>query len=152
MRAPETLANTPGLGELLWQWFRTVICLAVFAAPTLIYYGYTKQTDTVFWALLACGLFFFPMCLLAVVLFDSFSGLNPILLIGSIFSTFLPYFAMIVVFGSAVFLFIEKAPDTGNSPVPAFVLQCVRIYLVLVVAHLLGWFFHRYEQELNWEV
>jgi hypothetical protein len=118
----------------------------------LIYYIYTRQTDTVFWALLACGLFFFPMGLLAVVLFDSFSGLNPILLIGSILSTFLPYFAMIVVFGSAVFLFIEKVPDTGNSLVLAFVSQCVGLYLAIVVAHLLGWFFHHFEQELNWEV
>lgn len=152
VRAPETLASTPGLLDLLWQWFRTVICLAVFALPMLIYYKYTKQTDTVFWALLAFGVFFLPMGLLSVVMFDSLRGLNPIMLIGSIFSTFLPYGAMIVAFGLAGFLIAEKAPDTKGSTILPFILQSVIVYLIVVVAHLLGWFYHRYEQQLNWDV
>ena len=152
VRAPETFANTPGLGELLWKWFRTVICLAVFAAPTLIYYGHTRQTDTVFWALLACGLYFFPMGLLAVVLFDSLSGLNPILLIGSIFSTFLPYSVMILTFIIMGFVIVEKTPNPWASPLAFFTTWCVGVYLLMIVAHLLGWFCHRYKQELNWEV
>ena len=152
VRAPETLASTPGLGELLWQWLRTVICLTVFAVPIIIYYEYTKQTDTVFWALLAFGLFFLPMGLLSVVMFDSLRGLNPIMLIGSIFSTFLPYCAMIAAFGMAAFLIAEKAPDTQGSFVLSFIVQSVSVYLTLVVAHLLGWFYHRYEQQLNWDV
>jgi DNA-directed RNA polymerase subunit RPC12/RpoP len=152
IRAPETLGNTPGLGDLLWQWLRTIGCLVVFAAPTLIYYSHTRQTDAVFWALLAVGVFAFPMALLAVVMFDSFAGLNPALLIGSVFSTFLPYCAMIAVFALAVFLIIETGPNARGSAILSFIIRCAGLYLALVVAHLLGWFYHRYEQNLNWDV
>ena len=152
LRAPETLAYTPGLGEMLWQGLRILGCLLVFFAPMLIYYQRTRQPDTVFWALLGYAVFFFPMGLLAVVMFDSLRGLNPILLIGSIFNTFLPYCAMVLVFVSAGFLIVQERPNTRGSAVLVFIVYCVGIYLALVVAHLLGWFYHRYEQELNWEV
>ncbi len=152
VRAPETLAYTPGLGDMLWQWLRILGCLLVFFAPMLIYYRHTKQTDTVFWALLGYAVFFFPMGLLAVVMFDSLRGLSPILLIGSIFNTFLPYCAMVLAFVSAGFLIVQERPNTRGSPVLSFIVYCTGIYLAMVVAHLLGWFYHRYEQELKWEV
>jgi len=85
-------------------------------------------------------------------MFDSLRGLNPILLIGSIFNTFLPYCAMVLVFVSAAFLIVQERPNTRGSDVLAFIVYCVGIYLAMVVAHLLGWFYNRYEQELNWEV
>ncbi len=152
LRAPETLAYTPGLGDMLWQWLRILGCLLIFFAPMLIYYQRAKQPDIVFWALLGYAVFFFPMALLAVVMFDSMRGLNPILLIGSIFNTFLPYCAMVLVFASAGFLIVQERPNTRGSTVLTFIVYCVGIYLAMVVAHLLGWFYHRYEQELNWEV
>lgn len=152
VRAPETIANTPGLGEMFWQWLRTICCLLVFVAPVSIYYQYTRQTDTVFLILLVYAIFFFPMALLAVVMFDSLSGLNPILLIGSILSTFLPYCAMIAVFVTGGFLVVHNVPETDNSPVLRFILRCVNVYLLIVVAHLLGWFYWRYEDKLNWDV
>lgn len=152
VRAPETIANTPGLGEMFWQWLRTICCLFVFVAPMLIYYQYTNQTDTIFWALLAYAIIFFPMALLAVVMFDSLSGLNPILLIGSILSTFLPYCAMIAAFVTAGLLIAHSVPETDGSPVLRFIFRCVNVYLLIVVAHLLGWFYWRYEDKLNWEV
>ncbi len=152
IRAPETVGATPGLGDLLWQCLRTIGCLAVFAAPTLIYYGHARQIDSVFWALLAVGVFAFPMALLAVVMFDSFSGLNPILLVSSIFSTFLPYCAMIAVFVPVVFLTVKESLATQGSAILSFIINCVRIYLALIVAHVLGWFYHRYKEKLNWEV
>ena len=152
IRAPETLGNAPGVGDMFWQMLRIVGCYIVFAGPPGLYYLNTHRTDTIFWSLLAYAVFFFPMGLLTVVMFDSLRGLNPIVLIGSIFSTCLPYFAMIVVFVSVFLLILEKMPDTQGSPVLAFIVQCVGIYMAIVVAHLLGWFYHRYEQELNWEV
>ena len=152
IRAPETLANTPGLSDLLWQFLRTIGPLAVFAAPTLIYYGYARQTDTVFWALLAFGVFVFPMALLAVVMFDSFAGLNPILIASSLLSTFLPYCAMTAMFVPVVFLIVKESLATLGSPILPFIIKCIRIYLALIVAHVLGWFYHRYKEKLNWDV
>ncbi|MHC4618779.1 MAG: TFIIB-type zinc ribbon-containing protein [Planctomycetota bacterium] len=152
LRAPDVLTNSPGLGDMFWQTLRAVGCLAFFFAPMGIYYLYTKRTDAAFQVLLACAAFFLPMGLLAVIMFDSFSGLNPVLLIGSIFSTFFPYCAMVSVFFVACFLGREWTPDTQQSPLLAFLLVCAYIYLIIVATHILGWFYHRYQERLNWEV
>lgn len=152
LRAPDVLVNAPSLGDMFWQTLRIVGCLAFFCAPALIYYGYTREIDAIFWALAAYAAFFFPMGLLAVVMFDSFTVLNPILFIGSIFSTFLPYCAMVLVFVLAGFLITEKIPDLRWSPALAFIFRCVGIYLAMVVAHVLGWFYHRYQDKLNWGI
>jgi hypothetical protein len=96
--------------------------------------------------------FLLPMSLLAIVMFDSLQGLNPIILIGSIISTFLPYCVLVAVFLSAGILVVRNMPDTYGSYILIFIVSCIRLYIIMVGAHLLGWFYHRYEQELNWDV
>ncbi|MHC4622318.1 MAG: hypothetical protein ACYS4W_00270 [Planctomycetota bacterium] len=152
IRAPDVLANAPSLGDMFFQTLRIAGTLAFFAAPMAVYYLRTESTDTVFQVLLAYAVFFFPMGLLAVIMFDSFSGLNPILLIPSIFSTFFPYCAMVLVFFWACFLIREYAPDAESSFILSLLLYCANIYLTMVAAHILGWFYHRYHEKLNWEV
>lgn len=152
IRAPETIGNAPGLGDLFWQMLIIAGCYIVFVGPVGIYFLYTKRTDVIYWSLLAYAVLFLPMGLLAVVMFDSFSGLNPIIIIGSISSTLLPYCVMIVVFILSGYLIAVKMPETDGSPVLAFVFQCISIYMLLVMAHLLGRFYWRYEDKLNWEV
>ncbi len=152
VRAPETFAKTPGLWELLWLFLRTLIGIVFIAAPGLGYYLSVRQTDTIFWVLFSCGAIFLPMGLLALVMFDSLSGLNPILLIGSIRSTFLPYSAMILVFLLAGFFIITIVQDMDFTLIQKFVIHCVVMYLLMVTAHLLGWFYDRYRQQLSWDV
>jgi DNA-directed RNA polymerase subunit RPC12/RpoP len=152
-RAPETIGHNPGFGEMLGQAIMTIGCFLFFLVPAFLYHLKTGQTDTIFCRLPAlAALFFFPMSLLAVVTFDSFKGLNPIVLIGSILSTFLPYCAMIMVLVWAGFFIIKKAPALQELTGSAFILWCLGIYLAMVAAHLLGWFYHRYERQLNWDV
>ena len=152
-RAPETIGHNPGFGEMLGQAIKTIGCFLFFLGPACIYHLKSGGTDAIFHRLPAyVALFFFPMSLLAVVMFDSFKGLNPIVLIGSIISTFLPYCAMIMVFVWAGFFIIEKGPDLLGLTGSAFIFWCFGIYLAMVAAHLLGWFFHRYERQLNWDV
>jgi hypothetical protein len=74
------------------------------------------------------------------------------MLIRSVIGTFLPYCAMVMVLVWAVFFIIEKLPDPQESIGLTFILWCLGIYLAMVVAHLLGWFYHRYESLLNWDV
>ena len=152
VRAPETFAKTPGIGEMLWLFLRTLICLIFFAAPGLAYYLSVRQTDVNFWILFAYGVLFLPMGLLAFVMFDSLSGLNPILLISSIRSTFLPYCAMISVFLLAGFFMINNILEADLTLLLKFLIHCVTLYLLIVVAHLLGWFYNRYQEKLNWNV
>ena len=152
-RAPETIGHNPGFGEMLWQAIKTIGCFLLFLGPAFLYHLKTGQTDTIFCRLAAyAALFFFPMSLLAVVMFDSFKGLNPIVLIGSILSTFLPYCAMFMVLVWVVFFIIEKTPDLLELTGSAFLFWCLGIYLAMVASHLLGWFYHRYERQLNWDV
>jgi len=138
---------------MLGQAIKTIGCFLFFLGPVFIYHLKGGGTDATFCRLPAlAALFFFPMSLLAVVMFDSFKGLNPIVLIGSILSTFLPYCAMIMVLVWAGFFIIKKAPALQELTGSAFILWCVSIYLAMVVAHLLGWFYYRYERQLNWDV
>jgi hypothetical protein len=152
IRAPEIVGRSPGLGDFFSQVFKTSGCFLLFPAPAFLYFLKTGETDTIFWCLTVNALFFFPMSLLAVVMFESWWGLNPIMLISSIFSTLLPYGAMIVVFAAAGIFIAGKAPEPWESIGSTFILWCAGIYLAMIAAHLLGWFYHRYEQELNWDV
>jgi DNA-directed RNA polymerase subunit RPC12/RpoP len=157
LRAPETLGRAPGLGDMFLQLLEIVGCFALCFAPLLIYYQQTRNTDAIFWSLFAYAVFFFPMGLLSVVMFDSFSGLNPLLLIGSIFRTFFPYCAMVVALLLAGFLTtIITSAALQQSFVLAlvldFLIRCIHPYLLLVTAHLLGRFYWRYQEKLRWEV
>jgi DNA-directed RNA polymerase subunit RPC12/RpoP len=150
LRAPETIGTTPGLGEMFSQMLNIAGCFIVFIGPPGFYFLYTHKTDTIFWALASYAVFFFPMGLLAVIVFDSFSALNPILLIGSIFSTFFQYCGLVFLFFIAGLL-ARMVPET-QSAVLGFVFSCLSIYIMFVAAHLLGRFYWKYQEKLNWEV
>ena len=151
-RAPEAFA-TADLDVMFSQSLNLLGCYLFFWGPAGFYRFYLlfigETTDKIFRILLGYGIFFFPMGLLAVVIFDSSSGLNPILLIRSIFRTFFPYCGLVLILGVVV-LIAKGLPDT--SPIFAAVLHCINVYLVLVAAHLLGRFYWRYEEKLNWEI
>ena len=151
IRAPETMANTPGLGDMFWQWLRVLVCWLLFVGPVVYYYVYGNSTDTIYWSLLAFGLFFLPMGLLAVTLFDSIRGLNPILIISSIFSTFFQYCGLLLIL-AAVVLTVKAVRNIAFGKWSAFISGYIGIYIVLVLAHLLGRFYWRYQEKLNWEV
>jgi hypothetical protein len=152
LRAPETIGTTPGLGDLLWQMFRIIVCLAIFICPLLVYWLNTHKTDSVFWVLLIYGAFFFPMGLLAVVMFDSFSALSPILIIRSIFSTFFQYCGLVVLFYGLSVLFVIITSFLRQSWILAYISSILLAYFLFVTAHLLGRFYFKYQEKLNWEV
>jgi hypothetical protein len=153
IRAPETIGKTPGLGEMLWLLLRSCVCFAVFAAPVLGYYLSTRRINMVFWVFFAYALLFLPMSFLAFVMLDSLSSsLNPVFLVGSIRSTFLPYCAMTTVFLTVGFFIITNVQSMDFTLLQRFIIHCVMMYLLMVTAHLLGWFCNRYRQQLNWDV
>jgi len=101
--------------------------------------------------LLAYGVFFFPMGLLAVVIFDSVAGLNPILIIGSIFSTFFQYCGLILLFFAIGALFIISMTILPQFWLLGFFSNVTLLYMAMVYAHLLGRFAWHYKEKLNWE-
>ena len=128
--------------------------MVVCFVGAIVYVSFNKRIDPVFWLLLGGGVFFLPMALLSTIMFDSLAGLNPILIIGSIFSTFGKYLgvalAFYVPYAISVGVFTVLSPFVSPLTIPIFSL--IDLYLLLVAAHLLGWFFYRNEEKLNWEV
>jgi len=166
LRAPEILGNMPGLGDMIWQFFRLLACFAFFLGPVAFYYGYTifskiEMDGVIFWSLLTYGVFFFPMGTLAVVMFDSVNGLNPVLIIRSIGSTLVRYCLLVVLFYSLTVLFIFLRtrmiiilPRSGiiSMIISTYILFIFSMYALLIIGHLLGRFYYKYQDELNWEV
>ena len=156
IRAPETLSGgiDEGIMEMALQLLQIVCCVAVCVGPGLIYHSLTKRMDWIFWLLLGLGVFFLPMSLLATVMFGSFDGLNPIIFIPSIFSTFLRYclvvLALCVPVAIAVGILVCLPKESGT--VVAFIMRGVFAYFALVVAHILGIFYYRNKERLYWEV
>jgi len=162
IRAPEVFAIADA-SSMREQAAYLVACYIVFAGPAGFYSVFTHRMDAVFWLLAAYGVFFFPMGLLAVVMFNSGAAFNPILLIGSILSTFLPYCGLVLLI-CGVMLPIVAIMNMMNMkpqdiPLPKVarlflepVISCFRIYIVFIVGHLVGRFYWRYQERLNWEV
>ena len=160
VRAPETFADAD-IGSMFEQWLYLAACYAIFVLPAAFYFIYANRTDRIFWILVAYGIFFFPMGLLAVMMFDTCSAFNPILWIASIFSTFFQYCGLVlfvsgIVLASLALIGIGEPQEARQMGIGARILavmfSCLLIYMVFVVAHLLGRFYWRYQEKLNWEV
>jgi hypothetical protein len=156
IRAPETLTKDGGFDivEMFYQSIRFLCCIVICFGPAVAYYFTYKQVDRSFWLILTGGIFFFPMTLLSIVMFDSIIGLNPILIVTSIFSTFFQYCCVVVMFcipvGIIAGMLIYLPKNTGF--LIQLILRTVYAYQLLIAGHLLGDFFKRNEERLYWEV
>lgn len=159
-RAPEAFASM-GAGEMWSQIQHIVGCYLILISPAFFYSLYTGKFDAVYWGLLITGSFFFPMSLLACIMFDSISGLNPKLLIGSIFSTFFQYCVLVLLVIAVIFIFTQlvgmvetETPKklSASMLILGGALFFVGLYIAIVIAHIIGRFYWRYEDKLNWEV
>lgn len=141
------IAENFDAGDLISQVFLLLGCAAICLWPPAVYYLFNRQTDLYFWLLSACGVFFLPMSFLRGVMFDSFDALNPMRIIQSICNTFVRYCGLVLFF-LVLGGFIQFA--LRQLPVPAVFSKTVTIYLILVLAHRLGWFYWWHKDKLNW--
>jgi hypothetical protein len=165
IRAPENMASMPDASDAVRQVMEIIACVVVFWGPVgayLIYKilwqpwgddsNYEPGTDVIFWSLLAYGIFFFPMGVLALAMFNSSSAFNPFLWIASIFSTFFQYCCLVLFFcilgwlASRIMVFLQQ------SLIFSYFYGAAFIYLAMVAAHLLGRFYFLNSEKLNWEV
>jgi DNA-directed RNA polymerase subunit RPC12/RpoP len=141
--------------DFVSQLFVVAGSIAVCFCPVAIYYIATERSDLVYWLLFIYGGFFFPMVLLAVVLFDSFNALNPLLIVRSISGTFIPYCGLIIILfvGSYICLKINSRFYSFRPlPILPFFLRAIQLYMIFIVIGLLGRFYYKYMKKLNWEV
>jgi hypothetical protein len=150
-RAPDIRPeHIPDMGEFVLQLFLVLGCVAVCFWPMAVYYIFAGRTDSIFWILAGFGGVFFPMALLRGVLFDAFDALNLISIVGSIFKTFFAYCGLILtlcVFGCLVALIFWIL---RRLPIPGFVSIAVNLYLLFIVAHLVGGFYWWNKDKLDW--
>jgi hypothetical protein len=169
LRAPDiSLQPQPAKEELIELVGILLFCIAVCFGPVAIYYIFTKKTDFFYWLLTAIGLLFFPMVLLAGLLYDSIEGLNPILIIKSViktFSAYLPVAIFFVGFFAVLSRVIPKLPQSESSESMLLYLSQVIniifnarfalrltgfIYLAMIGAHILGRFYWLHKDKLDW--
>ncbi|MHC4426429.1 MAG: hypothetical protein ACYSYV_10070 [Planctomycetota bacterium] len=141
------IANTFDAGDLVSQVILLFGCVAVCFWPVAVYYVFTRRTDVWFWLLSAYGVFFLPMSFLAGVMFDSFDALNPIRIIQSIRSTFVSYCGLVLLFSVLGGFITVVLP---RLPLFRFLSTGIRIYLLFVLAHRLGWFYWWHKDKLDW--
>jgi hypothetical protein len=171
LRAPDmTLQSSPGKGEAIECAGIFLACIVVCFWPAAVYYIFTRKTDLLYWLLTAAGILFFPMALLAGSLHDSIHGIKPMLIIKSVIKTFPGYLAVVVFFAgffAMLSIVIPPPPQSeGLEPLWLYLSQVTGaifsprnalrttgfIYLAMTGAHILGRFYCRYQEKLNWEV
>ena len=140
---------------------RIIGCFFLFFAPCVIrLINNEGKTDNLFYYLLAAGAALFPISLLSVVMYDSVRGLNPVLLIKSILKTFFHYAGLVVVLWAGLFvigytrIYFIKAFSANFVlfTLGVGIARFIKIYLLMVAAHLLGRYYYKNAERLNWEV
>lgn len=165
IRAPENIGSMPDMGDAVSQAMEIVASVVIFWGPVAAYsmykifwqssgsgFAYEPRTDAIFWLLLGYGIFFFPMGLLALAMFNSTSAFNPFLWIASIFNTFFQYCGLVLFFCVLGWLVSRIAASFQQSLFFSYLFGVAFIYLAMVAAHLLGRFYYLNSKKLNWEV
>jgi hypothetical protein len=165
IRAPENIAAFPEMSDVLSQLLEIVASIAIFWGPIVVYTIYKVfwqstganpinelRSDVIFWSLLGYSIFFFPMGILALAMFQSTSAFNPFLWIVSILSTFFHYCCLVVFLCFLAWLFSRIVSFFQESLLFAFLLNGIFIYLIMINTHLLGCFYYLNSKKLNWEV
>lgn len=157
-RAPEILDADTSIGNM---WSRVPYLLAVYiiyGLPPVLYQLWIRQSDAVFWALAVWAVVFFPMGLLAMVMHDSVSALNPLFLLGSIRRVCCPYLGLLVSLAVMAGLFVVLPAMLAPAPPPGAVAAVNLISLIagaygsFLFAHVLGRFYRRHRDRLDWGI
>ena len=102
---------------------------------------------------LLTGACYFPMALLAVSMFDSLAGLNPMLVIPSMFKAKMEYLVVLLVSAGVFVMIVVKAVALIYIPIPilpSLVSAGVSLYLFMVEVRLLGLLYRAKRHELEW--
>ncbi len=152
VRAPQGFGGIPTLSDMFGQVVNIIGCFAVFLGPFVLYTISAGKMNIISWFLLGFAVFLYPMGLLSVLMHDSVHGLNFRTFTKSIFNTFYPYLGLIILFVVPVLLIRMIPAQEQESILSNIIFRSVIIYTALIDAHLLGWFYWRYQDTLNWNL
>ncbi|MBN2457381.1 MAG: hypothetical protein JXB29_12740 [Sedimentisphaerales bacterium] len=140
---------TANVWELISKIFLVLGSFAICYCWAAVYYIFARQTDNVFWLLCAIGSFLLPMSLLAGLMFGSFDALNPIMIVNSIYKTFITYWILLFFFYILVAMIVKILP---RLPLWNLVISGLRIYLIFISSYLLGRFYWMNKDGLDWGI
>jgi hypothetical protein len=144
--------SSPLTVDALLSTFQTVFpAVALVWGPVLAYYVIQGGADWVFILWAATAGFLFPMVLLSVHYFDSLRGASPHLILPSIASVLIPY-SLLVACLSVPAALIGLLMCISGRPYGGWIARPPIIYAFLVGIHLLGRFYRRYQERLNWGI
>jgi hypothetical protein len=152
VRAPQGFGGLPALRDMLGQVVNIIGCLAVFFAPFVLYMWIAQKAGIIFWLLLIYAVSLYPMALLSVIMFDSGRGFNFRLIFKSTSNTFFPYCGLVLFLVLTVVLISLMPSEMIQSTLWNCIFRAVIIYAALIGAHLLGRFYWRYQDKLNWDL
>lgn len=135
-----------GASEGLRRLFLLVLCCVVCLAPGIIYFAATRDTGPGLWGCSAVGLFFFPMCLLAVAVLNSPLALLPHVILRAVLRTGSQYLVVTVV----VFLAYGLAIVSRLVGYIPFVSHAVAMYFLLVEMYAIGILYRTNESRIGW--
>lgn len=152
IKAPDVLQHDEdGFCDMLKQMFWVLGAILFCLFPAVLYFYHYKKTDELFWNILAVGWFFMPMTLLSAVLHDTVWGLNPFLIVVSIFRVLLKYLLLVIIisipFGLSTVVAVYSKRFGIWFSLPA---QAISLYLAFVGAAILGRFYYVNENRLDW--
>lgn len=151
VRAPEGAGGFPDFGDMIMQTANIIGCLVFFLLPAVIYIIYVAKSIDIFaWILIIPGIFFYPMGLLSVILYDSVGGLNWHVLTSSIRKTIRSYIGLDLLYFAILFAVIVYMSSGMGFPWKTIFRFCV-IYYALILAHLTGRFYWKHKEKLNWK-
>ena len=130
-----------------------VLGTALFSfSPAIIYALARSMAEPIFTVLMIVGLFYLPMGLLAVAMFDSFAALNPALVMGAILRVPLQYITTCLLLVGVYILagFLQDYLAESIPFVGAILSTFVFLYFLMVEMRILGLLYYANAKRLGW--
>jgi len=166
IRAPDTVGGQESTTEMFFQLLRLIFCHVIYLSAGPILYSFFmlisagEPNDAVLLVMSIIGNFLYPMAIIGVSVQMSIEGLNPIVLIRSVACTFVQYiglYVLIIVVILIYYFFLAgalfaaiRSGSIGVALLGTILGGLGSFWLLLVLAHILGRFYWRYEEKLNW--
>jgi hypothetical protein len=144
-----------GFGDMLSRFWSLVGVYILYALPIVLYATFLERLDWIFWVLLAWAVIFFPIGHLAMVILDSPSAMNPFMLLAAICRVFLPYVGLLLLLaaGAGLMEVLDRVlGGFGPGILRNLLSRIVHMYMLMVLAHLLGRFYWRHDERLDWGI
>ena len=136
-------------GAMLVSWGPSIF----YARGNLLgfFAGREGTSSPLAYLMLIWALLYFPMALLAVALFDSLTGLNPLIVIKAILKIPFSYLQACVLFCLVYFVNFALAGRLDAIPILGFVLRIFfSLYMMMVAMRILGLIYHANAARIGW--